>query len=72
MKGSEVLKKIREGRFELNPHVKRYIKGLLTAELEYGEIGVKTQIIYIFNNLIAKKGLQQQIKGELIQYANSK
>jgi len=71
LKALEVLERIREGNFKLNPYAQTYIKALPDAEREYGEEGVKAQINYIFCNIRAKKGLQQQIKKELLKYANS-
>lgn len=72
MKWDEVRDKILEADFKMNPYAKTYFNALERTEQDYGEHGVKTQIIYILTNIRAKKGKQQQIKQELMEYARSR
>ena len=52
-----------------NPYADTYIHALRMAEDGYGEKGVKTQILYILNNLRAKTPEQKAAKKQLQQLA---
>lgn len=72
MKWNEVRDRILEGNFKMNAYARTYFDALHQSFIEYGEHGLKTQIIYIFSNIRARKGVQQTIKKELMKYANSR
>jgi hypothetical protein len=56
--------------FVLNPYAKTYVRALSLAESEYGEEGVKTQILYILNNVTARGEIQKAAKKLLQDMAN--
>ena len=56
----------------MNAYARTYFDSLHTSFIEYGERGLKTQIIYIFTNIRARKGIQQTIKKELMAYAKTR
>ncbi len=68
----DVRERMKEGNFKLNPYAEAYYGALDESYRLYGEHGLKTQIVYLFSNIRAKKGIQQTIKKELMDYAKSK
>ncbi len=65
----EVHNIIANAGFVLNPYAKIYVRALSLAEAEYGEEGVKTQILYILNNVTARGETQQAAKKHLLKLA---
>lgn len=68
----EVKARIDEGNFKMNPYALDYYGALERSYNEYGDSGLRTQIVYIFANIRAFKGIQQTIKKELMDYAKEK
>jgi hypothetical protein len=60
---------ITDAGFTLNPYAATYVGALQRAEDEYGEEGVKVQILYICNNLRAKGEAQKEVKKKLMKMA---
>lgn len=66
---NDVRERMKEGNFKLNGYAQSYYNNLDEAYKMGGEYGVKVQIVYIMTNIRAKKGIQQTIKKELMDYA---
>jgi len=56
---------IRKGKFKLNPYAQEYYEALEDAEKHYGEGGVKTQALYLANNLKPENDEQEKLVREL-------
>lgn len=64
---------IRDAGFDLSdPYAKVYFEAFPLAEADYGERGVRTQILYLFNNLRCKGPEQQRVKKMLMKIANER
>lgn len=63
---------IKKANFELTPIAKQYIDALPMAYSRYGEKGVRTQLLYIINNLIAKTPEQKLALQQLKALAEGK
>lgn len=61
----QVIEIIEDAGFDLNPFARAYVGALHEAERLYGEDGVRTQILYILNNVRAK-GLKQKEAKKLL------
>lgn len=68
----DVRERMKDGNFKLNGYAQSYYNNLDDAFKMGGIYGVKVQIVYIFTNIRAKKGIQQTIKKELMAYAKTK
>lgn len=55
----------------MNPVAKVYFDAFPIAEQEYGERGLKLQIVYFFSNVVARTAKQKQLKKELMRWAQS-
>ncbi len=62
-----VLLIIKRAGFKLNEYAAAYAGALHRAEAEYGEEGVRTQILYILSNLRAYGTEQQAAKKRLVE-----
>ena len=56
---------IREGKFKLNPAAQSYYEALQESEEYYGEPGVKTQALYLANNLQPVNDEQEKLVRKL-------
>ncbi|RLI59241.1 MAG: hypothetical protein DRO93_08695 [Candidatus Thorarchaeota archaeon] len=63
---------IKKANFELTPIAKQYIDALPVVYSRYGEKGVRTQLLYIINNLIAKTPEQKLALQQLKALAEGK
>lgn len=68
---ADIMKRIRLAGFDLkDPYARTYFDAFPRAEAEYGERGVRVQILYFFNNQKARGPEQQRVKKELLKLAN--
>ena len=72
MNAREVMTKIRKAGFKMNVYAHSYFNAFPNAELEYGEDGVRTQILYFFSNAKAMNAEQKAVKEELMKYAQKR
>jgi len=63
---------IREANFKLNPYAIAYIDALEQSLAEYGQDGIKTQILYIVSNLYPRGLKQLKAKKKLLELAGHK
>lgn len=68
-----IMNRIMDAGFDLkDPYARTYFDAFPRAEAEYGEKGVRTQILYFFNNQRAKGPEQAKVKKELLKLANDR
>lgn len=71
MNAREIMEKIRSAEFKMNPYAKSYFNAFPRSEREYGERGLKAQVLYFFSNCKARGEEQQRVKKELMKWARS-
>lgn len=57
--------------FKVDAYGRVYLDALEQSESEYGEQGIKTQVLYILSNARAVGTEGKLVKKELLKYANS-
>ena len=62
---SDIEELIRKGKFNLNPVAQAYYEALEEADDSYGENGVKTQALYLANNLQPTNDEQEKLVREI-------
>jgi hypothetical protein len=66
-----VLRIIRDAEFKLDGYAETYVNALPRAEAEYGERGVRVQILYILSNMRASGPKQKEAKKQLQKLAKT-
>lgn len=72
MNAIEIMKRIRGAGFKMNGYAQSYFNNFPEAEEQYGERGLKSQVLYFFSNQKARTPEQKNVKKELLVWAGYK